>query len=107
MLRVELDENAIDKIAERIADKAFEKFVAKLDNYRTIPAVMNREEFMTIFKISPKTFWELSKQKDFPISRELGGPKILRADILKFIRNSYANPNLYAAEWRHITPDRK
>jgi hypothetical protein len=78
MFTMQLDDNLVDKFAEKIADRAYEKLKDKLDNTNQqnsvshLPAILTRSETKELLRCGDTKIAELYARPDFPVNKVLG-----------------------------------
>ncbi|MFF2449324.1 hypothetical protein ACFVSW_19980 [Neobacillus sp. NPDC058068] len=72
MFTMQYDETFIEKIAEKIADRATEILVERISTINDLPLVLTREEAMKVLRCGATTMAELMRRADFPVTREFG-----------------------------------
>lgn len=84
MFKLEFDDATIDKFAEKIADRAYEKLREKLDTSKELPPLLTRSEAMNVLRVGETKMAELMARPDFPVNREFG-VKIPAHLLLKWV----------------------
>ncbi|AGK52000.1 hypothetical protein [Bacillus sp. 1NLA3E] len=72
MFTLQYDDQFIEKIAAKIADRATEMLVERIGSFNDLPLVLTREEAMKVLRCGPTKMAELMARPDFPVSREFG-----------------------------------
>lgn len=76
MLKLEIDEDSMDLIAEKIAGLAFEKLKEKFQNQDKWPPLLSKSDLEKFLGIKNNKASELLNREDFPVTREFGRPKV-------------------------------
>lgn len=87
MFTMQLDEQLIDQLAIKIADRATEMLVNKIGSLNELPLVLTREEAMKVLRCGPTKMAELMARSDFPVNREFG-VKIPTHLLMKWIEKN-------------------
>lgn len=72
MLKIELDDDFIELVAEKIANRAYELIEERMTSNNNLPPILTREEAMAVLKCGPTKMSELMNRPDFPVCREFG-----------------------------------
>jgi hypothetical protein len=84
---MQYDENFIEKIAAKIADRATEILVERISSINELPLILTREEAMNVLRCGPTKMAELMNRPDFPVTREVG-VKIPTHMLMKWIERN-------------------
>jgi hypothetical protein len=87
MFKMDFDESMIDKFAEKIADRAFEKLKEKLDSTNELPHLLTRSEAMEVLRCGETKMSELFARPDFPVINEFG-KKVPTHMLMKWIEQN-------------------
>ncbi|MER2459397.1 hypothetical protein [Bacillus subtilis] len=87
MFTMQYDEQFIDQIAAKIADRATEMLVERLGSLNELPPVLTREEAMKVLRCGPTKMSELMARPDFPVNNEVG-KKIPKHLLIKWIERN-------------------
>ncbi|WP_026678182.1 hypothetical protein [Fictibacillus gelatini] len=85
MLKLDFDDAAMDIIAAKIAEKAFEKLKEKMDTANQWPPLLTRDQLKDFLGIKDTKASELLNRADFPVIREFGRPKVPTHMLMKWI----------------------
>lgn len=98
MLTLNFDEEVIEKLAEKIASRAFEMFKDKTDSSKNLPHLLTRSEAMKLLRCGETKMSELMARPDFPVNRDIG-VKIPTQLLFKWIEKNTcwveSNTNFY------------
>jgi hypothetical protein len=87
LFTMQYDENFIEKLAAKIADRATEILVERIGSINDLPLVLTREEAMKLLRCGPTKMAELMNRSDFPVTREFG-VKIPTHMLMKWIEKN-------------------
>lgn len=88
MIKLDISEEFIELLANKIADRATEIIFERVNSMITdLPPILTREEAMTVLKCGATTMSELMRRPDFPVSREFG-VKIPSSMLMKWVENN-------------------
>ncbi|AZS18282.1 DNA-binding protein [Paenibacillus lutimineralis] len=80
---VELLQKMINTVVADAVDKAIERHAFK----NTLPPVLTKEQLMDLLDIKVTKTTELLNREDFPVTRELGRPRVLTHLLLLWIED--------------------
>lgn len=72
MFTLDFDQATLDTLAEKIADRAYEKLKERLDSKRDLPHLLTRTEAMQVLRCGETKMSELFARPDFPVINEFG-----------------------------------
>lgn len=81
MLQVTLDADQLQKMINEAVDKAVERHALK----EQLPPTLTKTQFQELMGISHSKASELINRSDFPVTRELGHPRINTAKLLEWL----------------------
>jgi hypothetical protein len=84
---IDFDEATIDKFAEKIADRAFEKLRERLDSTNQLPLLLTRDEVKKVLRCGDTKISELFARPDFPLNMEFG-KKVPTHMLMKWIEQN-------------------
>ena len=87
MFTMQYDEQFIDQIAAKIADRATEMLVERLGSLNELPHVLTREEAMKVLRCGQTKMSDLMARPDFPVNDEFG-KKIPTQLLFKWIERN-------------------
>ena len=83
-----LGDEFIELLAEKIADKATEVMLERVESMRTdLPPILTRDEAMKVLKCGSTKMSELMARSDFPVNRDLG-VKIPTHMLMKWVEKN-------------------
>gem|GEM_PF-742865 len=85
MFKLEFDDEVIDAVASKIADRAYQKLTERLDAREQWPPLLNRKGLMAFLGIKENKASELLNRPDFPVIRDFGHPKVPTHLLMKWI----------------------
>lgn len=85
MFKLDLDDEVIDAVAIKIADRAYEKLTKRLDAHEQWPPLLSRKDLMAFLGIKENKASELLNRSDFPVIRDFGHPKVPTHLLMKWI----------------------
>jgi hypothetical protein len=101
MFTMNFDEDLIDKFAEKIADRAYQKLKERLNNTNELPHLLTRSEAKEVLRCGDTKMSELFARPDFPVINEFG-KKIPTHMLMKWIEQNTRwveqNTNYYSKE---------
>lgn len=81
MLQVTLDTDQLQQMINEAVDKAVERHALK----EQLPPILTKTQFQELMGISHAKASELINRANFPVTRELGHPKINTAKLLQWL----------------------
>jgi hypothetical protein len=73
MLKLDFDDELIETLASKIANRATEMMQERLSSMTNdLPVVLTREEAMKVLRVGATTMSELMRRPDFPVNRQFG-----------------------------------
>jgi hypothetical protein len=73
LFKVDFDDDLIDALAVKIANRATEILEDRIHSMSNdLPLVLTREEAMQVLRVGATTMSELMRRPDFPVNREFG-----------------------------------
>lgn len=87
MFTMQYDDNFIDQIAAKIADRATDMLVERLGALNELPHILTREEAMKVLRCGQTKMSELMSRPDFPVNDEFG-KKIPTQPLFKWIERN-------------------
>jgi hypothetical protein len=87
MFTIQYDEQFIEKLAAKIADRASEMLLERFQSHNDLPLVLTRDEAMNVLRCGPTKMAELMARPDFPVTREFG-VKIPTHLLMKWIEKN-------------------
>ncbi|MCY7771312.1 hypothetical protein [Bacillus haynesii] len=72
MFTIKYDDEFIDQIASKIADRAIDILMERLDSLNELPHFLTREEAMKVLRCGPTKMSELMSRPDFPVTNAFG-----------------------------------
>jgi len=87
LFKFDFDDDLIDTLAKKIADRATDMLVERIGSLGNLPLVLTREEAMKILRCGPTKMAELMARSDFPVNREFG-IKIPTHMLMKWIEKN-------------------
>ena len=87
MFKFDFDDDLIDTLAKKIADRATDILVERIGSLGNLPLVLTREEAMKILRCGPTKMAELMAKPGFPVNREIG-IKIPTHMLMKWIEKN-------------------
>lgn len=85
MFKIDLDDEVIDAVATKIADRAYEKLMERIEAHQKWPPLLSRKDLMEFLGIRANKASELLNRPDFPVIRDFGHPKVPTHLLLKWI----------------------
>ncbi|MEC2212600.1 hypothetical protein P9G44_18140 [Bacillus paralicheniformis] len=87
MFTMQYDEKFVDLLASKIADRAMDIFIDRLDSLNELPHILTREEAMKVLRCGPTKMSELMSRPDFPVTDEFG-KKIPTQMLFKWVERN-------------------
>lgn len=87
MFQMTYDDDLINQLATKIADRAMEKITDKLSSVNNLPHLLTRKETMEVLRCGPTKMSELMSRDDFPVIDEFG-KKVPTSLLFKWIENN-------------------
>ncbi|MBY0122194.1 hypothetical protein [Bacillus sp. S/N-304-OC-R1] len=87
MFTMQFDEQLIEQLANKIADRATDILAERIGSLNNLPLIMTREEAMNVLRCGPTKMAELMARPDFPVNREFG-VKIPTHMLMKWIEKN-------------------
>ncbi|KIL74176.1 hypothetical protein [Bacillus badius] len=73
MSTMQYDEQFVEMLAAKIADRATEIMTDRINSRNTdLPHILTREETMDVLRCGKSTLAELMRRPDFPVTKEFG-----------------------------------
>jgi len=73
MISLQYDEQFIEQLAAKIADRATEIMIERINSKSAdLPHLLTREEAMDVLRCGKSTLAELMRRPDFPVTKEFG-----------------------------------
>lgn len=72
MLTLNFDDDMIDKLAEKIAGRAYEILKDRINSSNDLPHLLTRAEAMKVLRCGDTKMAELMARPDFPVNRDIG-----------------------------------
>ncbi|MBT2601444.1 MULTISPECIES: hypothetical protein [unclassified Oceanobacillus] len=88
MPTINFTEEEISMIAKEVSKQLLPEILKELKKEQTLPSLMTRKQFMEFAGISNTKCNELFNREDFPVTRELGHPKVKTDTFLKWLDDS-------------------
>jgi hypothetical protein len=89
LFKAEFDDNFINLLADKIADRAYEKLTERLSIYSDWPPVLSKSDLESYCGIKNNKASELlNDPQHFPVTRELGRPKVAKHLLILWIEQN-------------------
>lgn len=88
MATINFTEEEISMIAKEVSKQLLPEILKEIKKERTLPSLMTRTQFMEFTGISGTKCNELFNREDFPVTRELGHPRVKTDTFLKWLDDS-------------------
>ena|SRR5690625_615274 len=90
MLKVEFSEEFIQSLTNKIKNQLVPVLVQELKQ-QELPPLLTRKQFMELVGISPGKCNELFHRKDFPVTRQLGHPRVPTKKFFEWLNEDIDN----------------
>jgi hypothetical protein len=84
---MQLDEQFIELVANKIAERAFDKLSERFSHINGLPLILTRDEAKDLLKCGNTKMSELMARSDFPVNRDIG-VKIPTHMLIKWIEQN-------------------
>lgn len=81
MLKVEIDIEQLQQVINEAIARAFEKHIVP----QSLPPILSKAQLMELLDIGKTKAAELLNREDFPVTRELGHPKVLTHLLIRWM----------------------
>lgn len=87
MATLSFSESEISNLVTEIKNQLVPVLLQELEQ-KQLPPILTRKQFMELVDISASKCNELFNRQDFPVTRELGHPRVVTKDFLEWISDS-------------------
>ncbi len=87
MANLSFTDEEISNLVTEIKNQLIPVLLEELKN-KNLPPILTRVEFMELVGISASKCNELFNRQDFPVTRELGHPRVVTKDFFEWLSNS-------------------
>lgn len=87
MFTMQYDDQFIEQLAAKIADRATEMLTERIGSLNELPPILTREEAMKVLRCGATKMSELMARSDFPVNRDLG-VKIPTHMLMKWVEKN-------------------
>lgn len=87
MATISFSEEEIQTLVTEIKNQLVPVLLHELHS-KQLPPLLTRKEFMELTQISASKCNELFHREDFPVTRELGHPRVVTKDFLEWLSDS-------------------
>lgn|SRR5690554_4219901 len=87
MPAITFSKEEIDSLVNEIKNQLVPVLVQELQS-KQLPPILDRKQFMELVGISSTKCNELFNRSDFPVTRELGHPRVITKDFFEWLSES-------------------
>jgi hypothetical protein len=85
LIKLDFDEEAVESVANKIAEMAFQKLKVMIDSNSKWPPLLSKSDLMEFAGIKAGKASELLNRPDFPVIRDFGHPRVPLHLLMKWI----------------------
>ena len=91
MAEIKLTNEELEQIAMITAETVAGALLDRIEKIDKLPPLLTRKQFMEVANIKDKKCNELFNRPDFPVTRELGHPRVVTSKLFEWIEQDIEN----------------
>ncbi|WP_163538272.1 hypothetical protein [Gracilibacillus sp. YIM 98692] len=94
MPTIQFEQTEIQLMVSELKKQLIPEIRKELEMIDKLPPLMTRKQFMEVANIKDKKCNELFNRSDFPVTRELGHPRVVTAKLFEWLEKDIENRNM-------------